>query len=130
MSLQDRSKKRSEQGFSLIEVMITLSIFAVGVLAVALMQDLSIQHNASARLMSEAIEVAQSQMARLMGAPYDDANLDEFSSPYGPNSIGHYRVSWTVQEDVPMSDMKTIKLTVAWSDQGAEKSLAVASIKQ
>jgi len=120
----------AEQGFSLVEVLIAVSIFAVGLLAVATMLDTAIQYNASARLMSEATEIAQYQMEKLMSAPSDDAELNGALSPYGPNAIANYRVSWTVREDLPMPAMKTIDLTVAWNDRGAEKSLSVASIRQ
>ena len=134
MSLLQRpmniSKKHGEQGFSLVEVLITLFLFAVGVLAVALLLDMSIQKNASARLMSEATEIAQYQMEKLMSASYRDAELDASSSPYGPSTIGKHSVSWSVQEDIPMSGMKTISLTVAWNDFGVAKSFTVDSIKQ
>ena len=124
------AKKHGEQGFSLVEVLITLFIFAVGVLAVALLLDMSIQKNASARLMSEATEIAQYQMEKLMGASYRDTELDASSSPYGPTTIGKHSVSWAVQEDLPMPDMKTISLTVAWNDRGVVKSFTVDAIKQ
>ena len=124
------AKKHGERGFSLVEVLITLFIFAVGVLAVALLLDLSVQKNASARLMSEATEIAQYQMEKLMGASYRDTELDASSSPFGPNAIGKHSVSWAVQEDLPMSGMKTINLTVAWTDRGVAKSFTVDSIKQ
>ena len=123
-------KHATEKGFSLVEVMIAVSIFAVGLLAVALMLDTAIQYNSSARLISEATEIAQYQMEKLMGGPYDAADLDEAFSPYGPENVANYRVTWTVREDLPMSAMKTINLTVAWDDRGTAKSLTVASIKQ
>ncbi len=121
--------KCSEKGFSLIEVLIALSIFAIGILAVALMLNTSIQYNSSANLMTEATEIAQYQIEKLMSASYNDAELDESLSPYGPNSIGKYSVSWTVQEGLPMPGMKTIELTVAWKDRGENKSLTVDAIK-
>lgn len=123
-------KRCNEKGFSLVEVLIAISIFSVGILAVALMLDTSIKYNSSARLMSEATEIAQYQMETLMNASYHDSDLDELSSPYGPNTIANYSVSWTVQEDLPMSEMKTINLTVAWKARGENKSLTVNSIKQ
>ncbi|MCK4508536.1 MAG: prepilin-type N-terminal cleavage/methylation domain-containing protein [Desulfuromonadales bacterium] len=122
--------KNNDKGFSLVEVLFALFIFAVGILAVALMLDTSIQKNSSARLMSEATEIAQYQMEKLMSVSYHDAGLNESSSPYGPNTIGNYNVSWTVREDLPMSDMKTINLTVAWNDLGKGKSLTVDAIRQ
>jgi len=123
-------KRCNEKGFSLVEVLIAISIFSVGILAVAQMIDTSIKYNSSARLMSEATGIAQYQMEKLMNASYHDSDLDEFSSPYGPNTIANYSVSWTVQEGLPMSEMKTINVTVAWKDRGENKNLTVDSIKQ
>jgi hypothetical protein len=68
-------------------------------------------------------------MEQLMNSPYD-ASHDEVSSPYGPNSITNYNVSWTVRENVPMSAMKTISLSVAWNNRGENKSLTINSLKQ
>jgi type IV pilus assembly protein PilV len=120
----------SEKGFTLVEVLIAVSIFSVGLLAVAMMLDTAIQYNSSARFITEATEIAHSQMEQLMNSPYDDASLDEASSPYGPNPIANYNVSWTVRENVPMSSMKTISLSVAWNNRGENKSLTINSLKQ
>ena len=119
-----------EKGFTLVEVLIAVSIFAVGLLAVAMMLDTAIQHNSSARFITEATEIAHSQMEKLMNSPYDDANLEEASSPYGPNPIANYNVSWTVRENVPMPAMKTIRLSVTWNIRGENKSLTINSLKQ
>ena len=119
-----------EKGFTLVEVLIAVSIFSVGLLAVAMMLDTAIQYNSSARFITEATEIAHAQMENLMSSPYDDANLEEASSPYGPNPIANYNVSWSVRENVPMSAMKTISLSVTWSSRGENKSLTIISLKQ
>ena len=119
-----------EKGFTLVEVLIAVSIFSVGLLAVAMMLDTAIQYNSSARFITEATEIAHAQMEKLMSSPYDDANLEEASSPYGPSPIANYNVSWSVHENVPMSAMKTISLSVTWSSRGENKSLTIISLKQ
>lgn len=121
---------RREAGFTLVEVLIAISIFAVGLLAVAIMLDTAIQYNASARFINEATEIAHSQMEQLMNSPYDGAGLDEASSPHGPNPVAKYKVSWVIRENIPITAIKTINLTVTWDDRGESKNLTINALKQ
>lgn len=115
---------------TLIEVLIALFVFSVGVLAIALMLGNAIRYSASARFMTEATEIAQYKMESLLNAPYYHNELDEALSPYGPVALGNYNISWKVKDDLPMARMKTINLTVSWNDWGGTKRVVVTSIKQ
>jgi prepilin-type N-terminal cleavage/methylation domain-containing protein len=57
-------------GYSIIEVMISLAIFAVGIMSVATLQIIATNGNTSARKYSEASEIAQGQIESLMAMPY------------------------------------------------------------
>ena len=82
----------------MIEVLIAMAIFAVGILAVTTMQIRSINQNASARLQTEATNLAADWMEQLLALPYDDPWLDEANSPYEVQR-GSYTVRCTIEED-------------------------------
>ena len=63
-------------GYSLIEVMISLAIFAIGILSVATLQIIATNGNTNARKYSEASEIAQGQIESLMAMPYSSV-VDE-----------------------------------------------------
>ena len=67
------------RGFTLIEVLIGLAIFAVGILAIASLQIRSINLNSAARIQSEATVAAVDCMERLLSLPYEHPDLDESS---------------------------------------------------
>jgi len=56
------SGSRSEEGFSLIEVLISLTILAVGLLSLALLQVTAIKGNAGASKSSIAMDLAQAKL--------------------------------------------------------------------
>ena len=69
----------NQKGFSLIEILIAIAIFAFGILAVAAMQIKAIQGNSFAGGMTEATNIAQNKLEELIALPYDDAQLDDKS---------------------------------------------------
>lgn len=117
-----------ENGFTLIEVMIAMAIFAVGILAVAGMQLSAIKGNTSSGKMTRAAIIAQTQMEQLAALKYDDALNAVGSHAYAGNPIeGQYNVSWTVTGDSPIQHTKTIDVTVTW--QGGQRQVTLTSIK-
>ena len=98
----------SSRGFTLIEVLIALAIFSIGILAVASMQIRSINLNASAQIQSEATTLAVEWLERLKMLPYDHTDLDELNNPH-QDQFGSYTIRWEVAETL---DLPTKKITV------------------
>jgi type IV pilus assembly protein PilV len=112
-------KRIPNRGYTLIEVLIAMSIFAVGFLAVASMEIMSISQNASARMQTEATAKAVDRLERLMALPYDHVDLNELNNPHRVISDG-YTVEWIVEDDVPINATKSVKITVSAANRNAK----------
>lgn len=69
-----------KQGFTLIEILIAITVFAIGILAVGKMQITAIQGNSRANYLTEAATIAQSKMEELISLDYNDSLLDDDDS--------------------------------------------------
>jgi type IV pilus assembly protein PilV len=127
-----RSKRQTiertcdQHGFTLLEVMIALAIFAIGILAVSAMQMNSINQNAGARIQTEATTVATDTMERLLALPYDHSQLDaDVSLNPHRQVVGAYTLQWTVTtpdvSDPVYGDLpvKKIAMTVSCANRNA-----------
>jgi type IV pilus assembly protein PilV len=132
--LQTQSNKLKMQigikGFTLIEVLIVLAIFSIGILAVAAMQMTSTKGNASARRITEATALAENQIENLMQVSYDHADLNPAANPHG-STQGPYAINWNVTEvDLDANgtnDSKTVDVTVNWN-YGGDRSVSIQYI--
>lgn len=99
------------RGLTLMEVLIALAIFSIGFLAVGSLQIKAINGNASARMQTEATAYAVDRLERLLALPYDDPQLDELNNPHHIID-GGYSIVWSITDDVPINDTKTISISV------------------
>jgi type IV pilus modification protein PilV len=122
-------------GFTLLEVLVSLFILAVGIIGVATMQISAIRGNSRGWQISEATQVAEGLMEVLLTRDYNnaclrDANGDglagldngwssrDFPSASGPCSTvpsavpSGYRLFWNIAENEPTARNKTIRVFV------------------
>ena len=111
------------RGFTLIEVLMALAIFAIGILAIAGLQIRSINMNAAARMQSEATTVAVDVMERLMSLPYEHPQLDESEGIQQSDEgfYGAYTAFWQITDESPVSWCKTITVWVTADSPNARE---------
>ncbi len=72
-----RHKRARQAGFSLVEAMVAIAIFIIGVFGCYKMQLRSTHSNAIAERVSTATNWAVYQIEELLGKDYDDADFDD-----------------------------------------------------
>jgi len=125
-ALETIREKNGSRGFTLIEVLLALAIFSIGILAVGAMQISATNTNTGARIHTEEYTWVVDQIERLTALDYDDDDLRDdldHSIDQGP-----YTVSWTVVDDSPVAGAKRIAVTATGAHQRA-RSITIEFIK-
>lgn len=118
---QPNTKVNNDKGFTIIEVMIVIGIFAIGILAVASMQVSAFQGNRSATLRTIAITLASERMENLISQDYG-------AIVSGNQTVDNFDISWTVTNDSPLAKTKTITATTTWNDRGESRNVNLSYI--
>lgn len=122
-----KNKLKTQRGFTLVEIVIAICIFSVGMLAVATMQVSGTHGTAAAKWQTEAAVWASDQIEKMISLPYDHADLDD--GAHAGVTQGQYAISWVVQEDELIDNAKTITVTVAWEDRWFDRTVSFVYYK-
>ena len=131
-------ERQGAGGFTLLEVIIAISILSIGILGVATMQTSAIRANFFAGNTTIGTTWASDKMEELIALgyqDYEDSNLEDTdgdgdaglddatagTADYNENQ-GDYSIFWNVSEDSLLNDTKTIRIIVRWADHGVVKN--------
>lgn len=119
-----------EGGFTLMEVLIAITILSVGLLAIASMQITAIQTTGGAKSISRGVLWAEDRMEMLTSLPYSNAMLNDTGGNIpDPSPPANFNISWTVDDNNPRTSCKLITVTVQWSERGVSKTTTLTSVK-
>jgi len=91
------SKSNTAGGFTLIEILITISILCIGLLAVASMQISAIRGNSYARHITEGSTLAQDRLEKLLSLSYTHTDLS--AGPHTDlNPPDSYAITWDITD--------------------------------
>ena len=121
------TKKRANAGFTLIEVLVAMVIFAITSSATASLMFHSTGMVAENSSSSQAIAVAQRVLEDLRTLDYEDIEDGSFSYIWAAKNKT-FNASWSVYEDDPEAGLKTIIVTVTWDGKGGTKSYETQTI--
>ena len=118
------SSSASRRGFSLIELLITMVILGIGIMAVAALFPLATKNVNKGKILSTALGRAQEKIEELKEAGY--ASTMMASGTY-TDSSGVYSRTWTVQDSLPTVGSKKVFVCVSWPVRFGRDSVALAT---
>jgi type II secretory pathway pseudopilin PulG len=134
---RQRRDARGERGFGTIEVMVSIAISGIVLLGmtantIAVSRAQSVSRNAAA-----ATALAQQQLEALRNLPLDAPEVDPGSYVDAANPMtadgepnGKFERTWVVsQPDTPAMGLKTITVTVAWTDYEPHQTSVSAYVR-
>lgn len=109
---------RKQTGFTLIEVLIAMAIFTIGILSMYSMQITSMKGNVTANRVTESAEMTSDYVEQILSQ-----NPGWIT---GNGTVGD--ISWVLQTNTPNAGMDTIQVTVSQQGWGA-KPITISYIK-
>jgi len=122
-------KSREKKGFSLLELLVALSILTIGLLGVIPLAITTIRLNNYQNQMLHARLLAERQAEVLRGLSFSDpsladdgdtTDLDNINVPDHSFTVTEenitYTVAWNVADNVNGQGVKTIRIIVFWND--------------
>jgi len=110
-------KKNNNRGYSIIEVLIALSIFSIGILGIAALQISSTGSNSTARKITDATYYAEDKLEQLISLAWADPDLDPAGNTHTEAAADGYTTQWDITDaDLDADgddDSKIIDLTVS-----------------
>jgi type IV pilus assembly protein PilV len=129
-----------QKGFTLVELLVALTIFAIGLLSIAGMQVTALQANSSANSLSVAGSVAQGivedLLARDPNDPLFSVDVDDVDWDFDPGAAadttfdipgaGTYSATYSIDADNPVTNVARIDVKVT----GGGRTVTLTSFKR
>ena len=105
---------RREAGFTLIEIMFALVVFAVGILALIMCIPVTANRMMRSGAQTRASALATEMAEELLNVPYGNAQLTAgtHNDPANPHDAVYY-TRWVVEDDAPRTSCKRITVLVS-----------------
>lgn len=129
----------SDQGFTLLEIIIAIAVLTIGILSLYSMQVSSLQGNAKANVITQSSNAVLDTIEKLFGKKFSDSDFStgNHSRTTVPpiNSINWTVTDWdndgisndgdTLIDEFDERGVKSIRLTIQYTDNGTIKNSTI-----
>lgn len=114
-----------EYGFTLIEVMIALTIFTIGILGISGMLIIGEKGIMTGNKSHSAVQISKAQMEQLKGTPNVEAGSGECTTIDTPE----IRCQWTIRKDTPAAGLSEIEVKASWNEGEKKRELVLNTLR-
>ena len=125
MAMERREMDLREGGFTLAEVLIALTIFAIGILSITGMLMTGEKGVAGGNKSFTAVQKASSQMELLRGGIVSEVMGKTCSTGSTPT----IECTYSVRKDVPAEGLSTLEVISAWHEGERKRQLVLTTLR-
>lgn len=133
-----RPLTKRKGGFTLIELVVAILVFSLGILGIAKLQSMAVQGNAYSMHFTEGMSVAQNTIERLMDLPVTSDSLggaadltvpvEWTTDPIRIQRNTEFTTQWLVSQ-VGTLGLRQVDVEVSWNEKDAQHAIAISFIK-
>lgn len=125
--------RANTRGFTLIEILVSLAIFSIGILAVAKMQIWNVNNNSNSNITTIATMLAREKLEWMKGLDLTDTDMAtgaDADNPIDANGDpgGIFTRNWVVTDPDGEDDTRQIVMRVSWTRQGKTRQVVLTTI--
>ena len=126
MGRTTRMHPRRQAGFTMIEALVGLVVFGVGILILFQLAPRSSQVGMRAQSISAAMNLAQGKVEELRAMPPQSDDLAA-GIHVDAADLGGFARQWNVDDDTPVSGMRRVTVRVNFRTQSADSSVSLVT---
>ena len=114
-----------KSGFTLIEVMIALTIFTIGILGISGMLIIGEKGIMTGNKSHSAVQISKAQMEQLTGTPNIKAGSGECTTIDTPE----IQCQWSIRKDTPAAGLSEIEVKASWNEGEKKRELVLNTLR-
>jgi len=135
MKAESDQGKQNEKGFTLVEILATIAIMAIAILGIMALMPSGYKEITNAGQLSTMNHLGQMKLdqLRIEGVSHPDLTngIHPGSIPEWPMGASElYSIKWTVTDNVPAANMKSIQVEVGYDMYEADGTPVTESLNQ
>jgi Tfp pilus assembly protein PilV len=116
---------RRDGGFSLLENLISVAIFSVGILSISMLFTQTMTYSHFSEKFAVAVNLARAELEQLKNTPY--TNIVSAETTKTVDNVS-FRLVWDVNENIPVNSVKKVVMHVYWTDLRRDHEIKIETL--